>query len=126
MADVSALIERILADDDLPEHMVTQKDDEQMRAVLARHLGARQSGDRVLPPPYDAMSAGDREAWLVYEGLFDGAITDDVRRANVGHPMASWAELKPEAHQALVTVLGQVILILHAVALNPEARRAGE
>ena len=36
--DIEALIDRILADEDMPEHMVTKNDDAQMRALLRRHL----------------------------------------------------------------------------------------
>lgn len=37
--------------------------------------------------------------------------------------MTAWQDLAPEAHQALIPILAQVIPVLHAVALNPEARR---
>lgn len=83
----------------------------------------RESGDRVLPPPYDTLSAADREVWLTCEGLFDGALTQDVRNHNAGRTMTSWQDLTPEAHQALAPILLQLVPIIHAVALNPEARR---
>lgn len=86
----------------------------------------RQSGDRQLPPPYDKLSADERSTWLVLEGLYDGALTDDVRRANAGRTMTPWAELQPEAQRSLATILLQVVPMLHAVALNPAARASAQ
>jgi hypothetical protein len=92
--------------------------------VQAAHEQAhgRVSGDRRLPPPYDTLSAAERETWLVCEGIYDGALTADVRRANGGRPMTAWQDLSPEAHQALIPILVQMMPVMHGVALNPEAR----
>lgn len=81
----------------------------------------RQSGDRHLPSPYDKMSAGDRERWLMCEAMFDASQTTHVLEANTGHAMSLWAELRPEAQQALSTVILQLVPVLHQVGLNPEA-----
>lgn len=88
--------------------------------------GVRLSGDRQLPPPYDKLSASDRQTWLVFEGVYDGALTADVRRANGDDHLNAWAELKPDAQQALASMLMQLVPILHAVAVNPEARYDAE
>lgn len=96
--------------------------DPDSRASLARVLaGGRLSGDRRLPPPYDTLPAADRETWLILEAVYDAALTDEVRRHNAGRTMAPWAQLVPEAQQALSTALLQVVRMVHAVALNPQA-----
>jgi dCMP deaminase len=38
VSGVEEVVERILADQEMPEHMVTVRDDEKMRALLLRHL----------------------------------------------------------------------------------------
>jgi hypothetical protein len=122
VADTAALIERILADDAMPEHMVTMVDDEQMRALLTRHLGGLVWENDRVPDELTGMSAQDRGIWLSVERFYDAALRAEGIERNA-RSRTAFRDLVPDAQQVVVSTLIPVIQMLHQIALNPEARR---
>lgn len=90
--------------------------------LIDREAAAVIEGRAGVPEELRSMSAQDRAVWLSVERLYNAVIRAEGVEKNP-RTMTVFADLVPDAQQAITVAMIPVFQMLHGVALNPKARR---
>lgn len=90
--------------------------------LIDRETAALIEGRDGVPEELRSMSAQERAVWLSVERLYNAAIRAEGVEKNP-RTMTLFADLVPDAQQAITVAMVPVFQMLHGVALNPKARR---